>query len=163
MRYSHIRNSMEQSQSRNPLHFIKLKTFCYRVYMSLPPFPLLIHKNPVSTLRSSQILLFMIQLNIILRTMPRSLPFIFPSKALYAFLSPSYKFWCSSICIFLHPFTTFSLLVQNIFLSNIFSNTLILCFSLNVETKIIISIYNKGKNYSNIHSYTAISYRVCSV
>jgi hypothetical protein len=44
-----------------------------------------------------------------------------------------YKLWSSSLCNFLHSPVTSSLLRPNILLRTLFSNTLSLCFSLNVR------------------------------
>jgi hypothetical protein len=50
-------------------------------------------------------------------------------------LGKEYKLWSSSSCSFLQPPITWSLYSPNI-LNNLFSNTLSLCFSLNVRDKV---------------------------
>jgi hypothetical protein len=86
----------------------------------------------------------------------RYLPLDFPTKILYAFIkSPMhptwssqlvlldlitvmevYKLWNYSLCSFLQPSTTSSLLGPNIFLSTLFSNTFNLCSSLSVREQV---------------------------
>jgi hypothetical protein len=48
-------------------------------------------------------------------------------------LGEEYKLWTSSLCSFLQPFITSYLFGPNILLSNLFSDTLNLCSSLNVR------------------------------
>jgi hypothetical protein len=48
-------------------------------------------------------------------------------------LGEPYKLWRSSLCSFHKPPNTSSLFGPNILLSTLFSNTLSLCFSLNVK------------------------------
>jgi hypothetical protein len=51
-------------------------------------------------------------------------------------LGEDYKPCSSSLCSFLQPHVTSSLLGPNILLSTLFSNTLSLCYSLNVRDKV---------------------------
>jgi hypothetical protein len=56
-----------------------------------------------------------------------------------------YKSRSSSLCSFLHPLVTLSLLGTNIPLSTLFSNTLSLCSSLKPETKFHTNSVTPGK------------------
>jgi len=119
--------------------------FCYHVCTSLPPVPVPLHKNLVSTLRSSHPVSrrssLILSSYLCLRLFPS---FSLPKPCIFL-SSPSYKFWCSLVCISLRPPNTSSLLVQNIFLSTAFSNTLILSSSLNVDTKFNTHIKQEEK------------------
>jgi hypothetical protein len=51
-------------------------------------------------------------------------------------LGEEYKLWSSSLCSFLQPPVTSSFFSPNILLSILFSNTLSLCYSLNVRDQV---------------------------
>jgi hypothetical protein len=60
-------------------------------------------------------------------------------------LGGEYKSRSSSLCNFLHPLVISSLVGPNILLSTLFSNTLSLCFSLNVRDQVSQSYRTTGK------------------
>jgi hypothetical protein len=60
-------------------------------------------------------------------------------------LGEEYKSRSSSLCSFLHPPVTSSLYGPNILLSTLFSNTLSLCFSLNVRDQVSHPYKSEGK------------------
>jgi hypothetical protein len=69
-------------------------------------------------------------------------------------LSKEYKLWSSSLCSFLQPPVTSSLLGQNIPLSALFSNNLSLCSFLNVRDHVLHSYKNRqiyNFVYSNVY------------
>jgi hypothetical protein len=75
--------------------------------------------------------------------MPR--PFILPALITLTILGEEYKPCSSSLCNFLQPPVTSSLLGPNIFLSTLFSNTLNLCSSLIVRDKVSHPYKTTGK------------------
>ena len=132
----------------------------HHIYNSLPPVPILSQLDPVRTPTSD---FLKIHLNVILLSMPGSpkqfLSFRFPHQnsvytsplphTCYMFCpSHSSRFhhpknigWAvqilsSSFYCFLHSPVTLSLLGPNIFCSTLFSNTLSLCFFLNVSDQV---------------------------
>ena len=61
-----------------------------------------------------------------------------------------YRALSSALCTFLHSTVTSSLLCPNIFLNSLFSNTLSLRSSLNVNDQVSTPIQNNGLNYSSV-------------
>jgi hypothetical protein len=51
-----------------------------------------------------------------------------------------YKLWTSSLCSFLQPPVSASLFGPNILLNTLFSNTLSLCYSLNVRDEVSMAL-----------------------
>jgi hypothetical protein len=133
----------------------------YRVHKSSPPVPILSQVNPIHIPKPCfpkihQMLSSHLRLGLPSGLLPSGLP----TKMLYApltspmratfpaylillalitltILGEEYKPCSSSLCSFLQPPITSSLLGQNILLSTLFSNTLNLCSSLNVRDKVI--------------------------
>jgi hypothetical protein len=60
-------------------------------------------------------------------------------------LGEEYKLWSSSLCSFLQSPITLSLFGQNMLLSTLFSNTLSLCFTLNVRHQVSHPYRTTGK------------------
>jgi hypothetical protein len=60
-------------------------------------------------------------------------------------LGEEHKSRSSSLCSYLHPPVTSSLFGPNILLSTLFSNTLRVCFSLNVRDQVSHPYRTKGK------------------
>jgi hypothetical protein len=61
-------------------------------------------------------------------------------------LGEDYKLWSCSLCSFLQPPVTSSLIGRNILLNTLFSNTLSLCSSLNVRDQVSHSCRTTGKS-----------------
>ena len=138
--------------------------------------PILSHIWPVHTL-SSQFLKIQLNKSSYLRLgLPSSLfpsgfptktlctrP-VFPKRATYSahpivldFMNGEYRWLSYSLCSFLHSPVTSSLLGPNILLNALFSNTLILCPSLNVSDQVSHSYKTTGNNfYTKIISYSPV-------
>jgi hypothetical protein len=73
-------------------------------------------------------------------------------------LGEEYKPCSSSLCSFLQPPVTSSLLGPNIFLSTLFSNTLNLCSSLDVRDKVIVITSCKSKKmFSRVSHFSFLN------
>jgi hypothetical protein len=75
-----------------------------------------------------------------------------------------YKLWSSSLWSFLQPPVTLSLLRTNNLLSTLFSNTLSLCFSLNVRDQVSHPYRTHRQNYSSVEYWIQHTemYAICN-
>ena len=130
---------------------------CYRIHKCLPPVPILSQIDPVHTPTSHFLKTHLIISSYLCPGLPNCLfPSGLPTKTLYTpirspihatcpaylilldfiiqtILNEHYRSLSSSLCSFLHSPVTSSLLGPNILLNTLFSNTLSLCSSLNVN------------------------------